>query len=78
MTKSLRLQTEYMGTRRTSLNLHGALMDINEDNVGTFFAMYWQREELARMKCKAYVSSRDFALQVILDKTNFQDILDMY
>lgn len=46
MMKSIRLQTEYMATHHTRVTLHGAPMDINEDYVGAFFAMYGQVEEV--------------------------------
>lgn len=77
MTKSLWLQTEYVGTRQTRVTLHGEPMDINVDYVGAFFAMYGQVEEVARMTSKVGVPSGNFAVQVILDRTKFQEIPDI-
>lgn len=59
-TKTLRLQTEYMGTRRTRVTLHGVSMDIKEDHVGDFFALYGQVEEVARILSKTDVPTGDF------------------
>lgn len=36
-TKALRLQTEYMGTRRTKVTIHGVPVDICEDRIGGLF-----------------------------------------
>lgn len=77
MMKLLWLQTEYMGTRQTRVTLHGAPMDINEDHVGAFFAMYGQVEEVAQMTSKAGIPSGDFIVQVILDRTKFHEISDI-
>lgn len=38
--KSIRLQTEYIGTRETSITLHGVLMYITEDHLGAYFSIY--------------------------------------
>lgn len=35
--KTLRLQIEYMGTRRTNVTVHGVPIDITEDRLGAFF-----------------------------------------
>lgn len=37
-TKTLRLKTEYMGTRKTRITLHGVLMYISEDHLVAFFS----------------------------------------
>lgn len=39
-TKTMRLQTEYMGTRKTWITLHEVPMYITEDHLGAFFADY--------------------------------------
>lgn len=71
MTNALRLQTEYMGTRRSGFTIHGVPMDINEDRLGGFFAFYVQVEEVVRILNKSGVPSTEFSIQVILDKTKF-------
>lgn len=39
-TKSLRMQTEYMGTRKTKITLHRMPMDITDDHLGAYFSQY--------------------------------------
>lgn len=36
-TKYIRLQTEYMGTRKTRIRVHGVAVDISEDRMGAGF-----------------------------------------
>lgn len=38
ISKFLRLQTEYMGTQRTRLTVHGVPADITEDQLGVYFS----------------------------------------
>lgn len=45
MAKSERLQTEYMGTRKTRLTVHSVPVDINEDRMGAFFTKNGQVNE---------------------------------
>lgn len=39
-TKSVKMQTEYFGTRRARITLHGVSMDITEFHLAAFFARY--------------------------------------
>lgn len=41
-TKNLRLQTEYMGARRTNVTVH----DISDDRMGAFFAKFGEVNEV--------------------------------
>lgn len=38
----IRLQTEYMGTGRMKITVHGMYLDITVDHVGVFFANFGQ------------------------------------
>lgn len=51
--KILWLQTEYMGTRRTNVTVHGVPIDISEDHLGAFFAQYGKIEKVATVMSKA-------------------------
>lgn len=42
ITKSLCLQTEYMGTRRTKVTIHGVPVDISEDRMGGLLCHIWR------------------------------------
>lgn len=77
VTKALWLQTKYMGTLWTRVTLHSVPMDINKDHVEAFFASYGQVEEVTCILSKAGVPSRDFAVQVILDRMKFNKIPDI-
>lgn len=64
MTKSLWLQTEYMGS------IHSVLLNISKDHVGTFFVLYEQVGYVTCILSKAGVLSGDFTIQVTLDRKN--------
>lgn len=46
MSKLVRLQSEYMGTWRTRITLHGVPMDFTEEQLGVFFFRYGQVEDV--------------------------------
>lgn len=52
VTKSVRLQTEYLDTRKSGITLYGVLLDISEDQVGTFLPNMdrWQMSHPRRAK----------------------------
>lgn len=56
--------------------IYGVLLDITKVHVGAYFALYGQIEEVACVLRKVDVLSGDFAIQVILDRKNFQEITD--
>lgn len=64
----LRLQTEYMVTRRTNIIVHGVPMVISEDRVEAFFAKYDQVEEICAVTSKSGIATGDIALQVTLTR----------
>lgn len=70
-TKSVRFQTEYIGTRRTKITIHGVPVDISEDKAGAFFSHYRQVEEVSAVVSKASIATGDFVLQVTLTCQNF-------
>lgn len=41
--RNLRLQKEYMGTRKTKITVHGVHVDILEDRMGAFFSEEWKK-----------------------------------
>lgn len=63
----VRLQVEYMGTRRTKITVHGVPVDISEDCVGSFFAKYGQVEVCA-INSKCGIVTGDIELHVILTR----------
>lgn len=60
-TKTVRLQTEYMGTRCTKITLHGFSMDITEERLGAFFSQFGQ---VAAVAGETGIATRDCVLQV--------------
>lgn len=55
--KTLRLQIEYMSTRRTIVMLHGVTVDITEDRMGAFFAEYEKVDEVSKVISKTGISN---------------------
>lgn len=49
-------------------------LDINEDHVGAFLALFGQVQEVAHILSKAGVPSGHISIQVILDRIKFQEI----
>lgn len=76
-TKTLRLQTEYMDNCRARVTLHSVPMYIKDDHVGDFFTLYDQVDEVAWILSKSGVPTGDFLVQVILDRSKFQEIPDI-
>lgn len=62
-----------MGTHGTRITIHRLLSNI-KDHMGAFFVLYGHLEEVTRIWC---VPSRDFSVQVILDRTKLQEIPDI-
>lgn len=58
-TKSIRLQTEYMGTRKTRITLHGVPMYITEDHLGTYFSSYGLVDGVSAAKGKSGLTTSD-------------------
>lgn len=70
-TKHFRLQTEYMGSRRTKVTIHGVPVDIPEDRMGTFFAKYG---EVNALISKAAIAKDDLEVQVTVSRESFGEI----
>lgn len=66
-TKSVLLQTEYLGTRRTKVNISGY-------RLGTFLALYGEVKEVSAIISKAGIATRDFVLQVTLTLKSFGEM----
>lgn len=49
-TKSVRLQTEYLGTRKTRVTLHGVPLFIMEDHLGFSFLKFGQINDVSAVK----------------------------
>ncbi|CAE1280356.1 unnamed protein product [Acanthosepion pharaonis] len=73
-TTSVHLQTEYMGTRRTKVTVHGVLVAINRDQLGDIFARYSEVEDILATISKAGIATGDFFIQVILTLKSFRKI----
>lgn len=61
-TRNLRLQTEYMGTRRTKITVHGMPVDISEDLMGVFFSKFGKVEEVKALLGKSGIPTVDVEL----------------
>lgn len=73
-TRSLRLQTEYLGTRKTKITVHGVPADISDDRMGSFFSKFGQVEEVSAIMGKTGIATGDMVLQVILNRPAFECI----
>lgn len=74
VTKSVRLQTEYLGTRMTKVTVHGVPVDISGDRLGTFFSQYGYVEEVSAITGKTGIATGEFVLQVTLTRKGYNDI----
>lgn len=59
-TKSIQLQTEYMGTRRMIITVYGVPLDITVDHVKAFFANFGQVRDIIHILSKVGVPTGDF------------------
>lgn len=76
-TKSVRLQTEYMGTRKTNVTFHGASLYIGEDLLGFYFAKFREVAVVLSVKSKAGIATGDFEIMLTLTRNNFIDITNI-
>lgn len=60
--KSVSLQTEYKGARRTNITGHRVLVDISGTRLGAFFAKYSQVDEVTGTISKAGIATGNFVL----------------
>lgn len=62
---SLRLQTEYMGIRKTKITVHGVSVDICGDRMGAFFRKYRQVDEMSALRRKTGITTGDIVLHLV-------------
>lgn len=74
VSKNLKLQTEYLGTRRTKITIHCVPIDISEDWMGAFFAKFGKVEEVKALVDKSGILTGDVEVQVTLDRNSFKQI----
>lgn len=75
--KSVRLQTEIMGTRKTRPIAHKVPADITEDRLGEYFSKFRLAEYVFLIISMAGIATGDFILQVTMDRKLFLVILDI-
>lgn len=73
-TKCVRLQTEYMGTRKTRVTLHGVHLFISEDHLGFFSEKFGEVNDVSAAKSKAGIDSEDVEIMVTVNIKTFMDI----
>ncbi|CAE1242006.1 unnamed protein product [Acanthosepion pharaonis] len=70
-TKSVRLQTEYLGTRKTKVILHGGPLFISLDHLGFFFSKFGEVASVSAVKSKAGIATEDVEVIVTVTRKNF-------
>lgn len=66
-TKSVRLQTEYMGTRKTKVTLNGMPMDIKRSD-WRVFSKFGDVEDVSAAAGKMGIATGDYVLQITVQK----------
>lgn len=74
MTKYLRLQTEYMGCRKTKVALHGVSVYISKDHLSFFFSKFGEVAEFSAVKGKTGIATGDIEILITVNRRNFMDI----
>lgn len=75
-TKSIRLQTEYIRTRRTQITVLGVSVDISVHRLPAYFEQYGEVETLLASVSKAEIATGEFVLYRTLTRKNFGEILN--
>lgn len=70
-TTSMRIQTEYMGTRKAKVTLHGVPLYISGDNLSFFFAQFGEMADVSSVKCKSGIATGDIKIMVTVTRKNF-------
>lgn len=60
ISKSVRLQTEYMGTWKTRITVPDVPMDMNEDRMRPFFAQYGQVNKVSAVMSKSGIATGEW------------------
>lgn len=76
ISKSVRIQTEYMGTLRTRMTVYAVPVDITENRLGAYFSNFGLVEAVSPIMSKACITTGDFVPQVTMDRKCFLDIHD--
>lgn len=58
-TKSVRLQTEYMGRRKTKVILHEVPLFISEAHLGFFYSKFGEVADVSAVKVRTGIATRD-------------------
>lgn len=77
MRKTVRFQTEYMGIRKTRINLYGVPLDAAEEHLGAFFMTYGSLVSISPILRKSGFATSEFALQVTVTREAFLNILNV-
>lgn len=72
-TKYVRLQTEYMGTRKTRVTLHGVSLFITGDHLEFFFVKFGKVNDVSAVKSKAGITG-DVKIMMTINRRIFMDI----
>lgn len=74
-TKSVKLQTEYIGTRKTGVTLQGMSLYITESHLGFIFAGFGEVADVSSVKITTGIATGgNFEVMVTLTKKHFMDI----
>lgn len=74
VTKIVKLQTEYMGIRKTRIIVHGVPTYISEDHLGTFMAKYSRVEVVSLGKSGPGMATSDFEVMVTMTRKIFEEV----
>lgn len=66
--KRVRLQTEYMGQRKTKVTLHGVPVFISENHLGFFFSKFEEVAEVMAVKSKTDIATGDVKIMLTVTR----------
>lgn len=66
--------SDYVGTRKTQIILHGVLMYITNDHLGVFMAKYGQVKEVSAVRSRAGIATSDYEVMVIMTRKDFLEV----
>lgn len=70
-TKTVRLHTKYLRTRKTQVTLHGVPLYISEDQLGYFFAQFCEVSDVSPVKSKTGIATGDMENWITVTRKNF-------
>lgn len=70
-TKSVRLQTEDLGTRKTKVTLHEVPLFISLDHLGIFFSKFGEVASVSAVKSKTGIDNEDVEIMVTVTREIF-------